>query len=70
MKVFIPVSDAILGTAGELGGQLVPFQPDFLPASTTSGRSKEGYKPANWISDSDYASACERLRQSAASTPN
>ncbi len=62
-KVFVPVCDAMLGAKGELSGELVPFNPEFL--SDGARRSKEGRKPANWVSDSDYASACKRLRQSA-----
>ena len=29
-----------------------------------TGSSRQGRKPANWISDSDYRSACKRLWES------
>ena len=61
MKVFVPVSDEVLDEKGGLSGKLVPFDPEYL--SAPPGAPKEGHKPANWISDADYASACERLRQ-------
>lgn len=61
MKVFVPISDALLGNKGRLTETLVPFNPEFLPET---GRAREGRKPANWISDTDYASACKRLRES------
>lgn len=60
MKVFVPISDALLGTKGRVTETLVPFNPEFLPEA---GRAKEGCKPANWIPEADYASACRRLRE-------
>jgi len=36
---------------------------DVLNTGTThrTGRSKEGFKPRNWVPDTDYTEACERL---------
>ena len=69
MKVFMPINDTMLanfvGRTGEVGpDRLVPFHPDFLRGQRAPVR--EGVKPANWISESDYASARRRLRESAA----
>lgn len=58
MKVFVPMSDELLERS-EARGRLVPFNPDFLES-----RARAGTKPANWISDNDYTSACRRLRES------
>lgn len=59
MKIFVPVSDEMLERRGVDSGRLVPFNPDFL-----AGKRREGRKPSNWISDSDYRSACKRLWES------
>lgn len=77
MKVFTPINDTMLanlpthgsrrgapGDSGEFGPRLVPFHPDFLRGQRVPVR--EGVKPANWITESDYASARRRLRESAA----
>lgn len=56
MKIFVPVSDDLLEARSSHSSRLVPFNPEFL---VSSGR--QGQKPANWISDSDYHSACKRL---------
>ncbi|MBD3648573.1 MAG: hypothetical protein HUJ31_14220 [Pseudomonadales bacterium] len=61
MKVFVPVSDRILGIRSQLSDELVPFDPEFLVARNDAG---EGRKPANWIVESDNATARARLRQS------
>lgn len=53
MKVFVPVCDELLIDSKEI--ELVPFNLEFL------GQVPAGRKPANWISDSDYASARRRL---------
>jgi hypothetical protein len=58
MKVFIPMSDQIVDDNGALSGELVPFKPEFL--SPESG-VRTSQRPANWIMDCDYASACHRL---------
>lgn len=58
MKVFIPMSDAALGSDSDLYQQLVPFDPSFL---TDGQRAKEGRKPSNWVSECDYEEARERL---------
>ena len=64
MKVFLPINDGMLASKGEVAlGRLVPFHPDFLRRNRVAVR--EGAKPSNWIPDSDYASACRRLRESA-----
>jgi len=59
MKVFVPVSDDLLSKRGADSSRLVPFNPEYL-----AGSKRQGRKPANWISDSDYGSACKRLRES------
>ena len=59
MKIFVPVSDELLDRRGAECGRLVPFNPEFLESN-----ARAGTKPANWISDSDYLSACKRLWQS------
>jgi hypothetical protein len=58
MKVFVPMSDATLGANGEVCQQLVPFDPSFLNEANSC---REGHKPSNWVSDSDYEQARERL---------
>jgi hypothetical protein len=58
MKVFIPMSDRIVDDNGELSGDFVPFKPEFL--SPESG-VRANQRPANWIIDCDYATACRRL---------
>ncbi|XOV90367.1 MAG: hypothetical protein ACFHX7_10920 [Pseudomonadota bacterium] len=62
-KVFVPMCDELLeqGTAGP--AKLVPFDPAFLEFGVRATRRPDR-KPANWIQDSDYSAACERLRQS------
>ncbi|MEX0941089.1 MAG: hypothetical protein WD002_00925 [Pseudomonadales bacterium] len=59
MKVFVPMTDELLNSRSSQSGRLVPFNPEFLEANAGKGRM-----PANWISDSDYTSACRRLRNS------
>ena len=58
MKVFIPMSDRIVDDKGALSGDIVPFKPEFL--SSEPGAPANG-RPANWIIDCDYATACRRL---------
>lgn len=58
MKVFVPVSDAVLGANGEVCQRLVPFDPSYLAESEAVG---EGNKPSNWVSDCDYEQARARL---------
>ena len=58
MKVFVPMSDALLSDQGELTGTLVPFDPLFLNI-----QSGEENRPANWISDTDFNAARQRLNQ-------
>lgn len=70
MKVFIPVTDSLLENGTLESEKLVPFNPDYLAGASQKhialikGRSKEGVKPSNWIEESDYATACARLRNS------
>jgi hypothetical protein len=59
MKIFVTMPDEVLGERKELGGRLVPFNPEFL---SKSANVKEGRIPRNWISSNDYSAACERLR--------
>ncbi len=61
MKVFTPVSDQMLNDRGELTGRLVPFDPRFMVHKTEDVKEE---KPTNWISNTDYKAACQRLRQS------
>lgn len=65
MKVFVPVTDEIIGNADALmAANMVPFDPAFLSARADTKR--EGFKPRDWISSSDCAEARERLRASLA----
>ena len=52
MKVFVPMSNSVLGDSGEVCQSLIPFDLSFL------GSTK---KPSNWISDSDREQARQRL---------
>ena len=61
MKVFVSMTDAVLGDNVELYQKLVPFKPEFLGRTQ---EAKEGAKPSNWVSDSDYEQARERLYSS------
>ena len=58
MKVFVPMTDAALGSDSDLYRELVPFDPSFI---TVGQESSEGRKPSNWISESDCEQARERL---------
>ena len=58
MKVFVPMSDDVLGANGEVCQRLVPFDPSYLAEGTPVG---EGNKPRNWVSDCNYEQARERL---------
>ena len=63
MKIFVPVTDEILRNADAMmQTSMVPFDPDFL--RERSDRRREGFKPDDWISSNDYASARKRLRAS------
>ncbi|MFT5212103.1 MAG: hypothetical protein ACI9CE_003845 [Flavobacterium sp.] len=55
MKIFIPISDALLSERGELKGALVPFAPELL-----TDKSKKG-RPNNWLSEDNYSCARKRL---------
>ena len=57
MKVFVPMPDEALENDQSLGGELVPFNPEFLEPRAEADR-----RPSNWLTESDYASACARLR--------
>ncbi len=61
MKVFVTMSDAVLGDNVELNQKLVPFKPEFLGRTQ---EAKEGSKPGNWVSDCDYQRARQRLYSS------
>jgi hypothetical protein len=58
MKVFVPMSDFILGDNGEVCQSLIPFDLSFL--GSTQELSK-GKKPNNWVSHSDREQARQRL---------
>ena len=60
MKVFVPISDLILGERSELTGKPVPFNPEFLGPGMSQNTSTD--IPRNWIEDDDYVSACRRLK--------
>jgi hypothetical protein len=64
MKVFVPVTDEMMSSKQAIKGTLVPFRQEFLKDRISSPMSDS--KPANWISNSDYASACKRLRENRA----
>jgi len=62
MKVFIPVTDQMLGRSnGIIQAKMVPFSPDFL--RTQASRQARSGKPENWISESDFESARKRLKE-------
>ncbi len=58
MKVFIPMSDDVLGDNGEVCQSLIPFDLSFLGTNRKPG---EGNKPSNWVADSNREQARQRL---------
>ena len=58
MKVFIPMSDAVLGDNGDVCQSLIPFDLSFLGSTQEPG---EGKKPSNWVSDYDLEQVRQRL---------
>jgi hypothetical protein len=58
MKVFVPMSDSVLGDNGEVCKSLIPFDLSFLRSTQEPGA---GIKPNNWVSDSDREQARRRL---------
>ncbi len=58
MKVFIPMSDAVLGDNGEVCQSLIPFDLSFMGSTQEPG---EGKKPSNWVLDYDLEQARQRL---------
>ena len=58
MKVFVPMSDSVLGDNGEVCQSLIPFDLSFLESTQ---KSAAGKKPNNWVSDSDREQARQRL---------
>ncbi|HIE86356.1 MAG: hypothetical protein ABGY43_16475 [bacterium] len=58
MKVFVPMSDAVLGDNGEVCQSLIPFDLSFLGSTQ---EPDEGKKPSNWVSDYDREQARQRL---------
>ena len=58
MKVFVPMSDSVLGDNGEVCESLIPFDPSFLASTQEPGAGK---KPNNWVSASDREQARQRL---------
>ena len=52
MKVFVPIPDSALEVNDGVYRSLIPFDPAFLAGN----RAREGRKPSNWISGSDYES--------------
>ncbi len=62
MKVFVPITDEMLHDAKAIQGSLIPFSPELLHVKSSALQTDN--KPANWISNSDYASARKRLLES------
>lgn len=58
MKIFVPMSDEVLGVNGEVCQRLIPFDLSLLGSAQ---ESREGKKPHNWVSDSDRNQAKLRL---------
>ena len=58
MKVFVPMSDEVLGDNGEVCQSLIPFDLSFLGSTQEPG---EGKKPSNWVSDYDLEQVRQRL---------
>ncbi len=52
MKVFVPIPDSALEVNDGVYRSLIPFDPAFLAGNL----AREGRKPSNWISGSDYES--------------
>ncbi|MDC0069162.1 hypothetical protein OAL10_10280 [Gammaproteobacteria bacterium] len=58
MKVFVPMSDAVLGDNGEVCQSLIPFDTSFLGNTQDA---VEDRKPSNWVPDCDRDQARQRL---------
>lgn len=58
MKVFVPMSDSVLGDNGEVCQSLIPFDLSLLGGTQEPGAGK---KPNNWVPDSDREQARQRL---------
>jgi len=58
MKVFVPMSDSVLGDNGEVCQSLIPFDLSFLGSTQEPGAGK---KPSNWVPDSDREQTRQRL---------
>ena len=58
MKVFVPMSDAVLGGNGEVCKSLIPFDLSFLGSTKEPA---EGKKPKNWVSVCSREQARQRL---------
>jgi len=58
MKVFVPMSDAVLGDNGEVCQSLIPFDTSFLGNRQDA---VEDRKPSNWVPDYDRDQARQRL---------
>ena len=58
MKIFVPMSDDVLGDNGEVCQRLVPFNLAFINENQAE---REGRKPSNWVSESNYEQARQRL---------
>ena len=52
------MSDATLGDNGEVCPELIPFDQSFLPEDQ---ELRAGHKPRNWVTNSGYDQARERL---------
>ena len=58
MKIFVPMSDSVLGDNGEVCQSLIPFDLSFLGSTQ---EAPAGKKPNNWVLDSDREQARQRL---------
>lgn len=65
MKVFVPMTDDLLDDQAVIRGVLVPFNPHFLEQGGVKvEQSDQTRKLANWIPETSYQAARQRLRQS------
>ncbi|MBL4680475.1 MAG: hypothetical protein JKY88_07100 [Pseudomonadales bacterium] len=65
MKIFVPMSDALLSEHGELSGTLVPFTPDLL-LNRPEGEKRQ--EPACWISTSERRKVEPRMSSTSTSS--
>lgn len=63
MKVFVPMSDALLSDRGELSGNLVPFTRDLLVrrAERPAKQSRDYWASSPELQSRDHQSATQQL---------